>query len=114
MEEKAYHLQADMLKALAHPTRLKILELLCDGERCVCEIEPALGRRQPNISQHLAILRASRLVEARKEGVRMIYRVTDRRVFQALDLLTTVSQSQADEVRRAFAAHRTTQAEVAA
>ena len=114
MEEKAYHLQADMLKALAHPTRLKILELLCDGERCVCEIEPALGRRQPNISQHLAILRASRLVEARKEGVRMIYRVTDRRVFQALDLLTTVSQSQADEARRAFAARRTTQPEVAA
>ena len=114
MEEKAYHLQADMLKALAHPTRLKILELLCDGERCVCEIEPALGRRQPNISQHLAILRASRLVEARKDGVRMIYRVTDRRVFQALDLLTTVSQSQADEARRAFAAHRTTQPAVAA
>ena len=87
MEEKAYHLQADMLKALAHPTRLKILELLCDGERCVCEIEPALGRRQPNISQHLAILRASGLVEARKEGVRTIYHITDRRVLAAMRLV---------------------------
>lgn len=83
-------LQSELLRALGHPVRLAILDLLRDGDLCVCEIEPELGLRQPNISQHLATLRAARLVAARREGLRVMYRVVDPDVFQILDLLPGV------------------------
>ena len=57
------------------------------GERCVCEIGPELGLSQPNISQHLAVLRNARLVATRRKGIRVMYRVADRDLFMLLDLL---------------------------
>lgn len=85
-----YKLQVEAIKALAHPSRLRILELLRDGELCVCEMQPRLGLRQANLSQHLAVLRASGLVEAKREGLRVIYRVADPRIFQVLDGLSAI------------------------
>jgi ArsR family transcriptional regulator len=87
-------LESEVLRALGHPVRLAILELLRDGERCVCEIEPELGLRQPNISQHLAALRAARLVATRREGARVMYRVVDPGIFQVLDLLPGIVRRQ--------------------
>ncbi len=55
MEEKVLELKADILKALAQPTRLKILELLRDGEKCICEIVPAINGEQSNISRHISL-----------------------------------------------------------
>ncbi len=78
--------QAELFKALAHPARLQILALLRGGERCVCEIFPALEMEQSGVSRHLAILKKEGLLEARKEGLKVIYRVKDRRVYQLLDL----------------------------
>ncbi len=80
-------LQAEVLRALSHPARLHIMEMLRGGERCVCEIGPVLGLRQPNISQHLSILRAANLVATRREGLRVIYRVTDPAVSEVIDLV---------------------------
>lgn len=76
---------AELLKALAHPTRLKILELLRAGEVCVCEMIPRLGLEQSNISQHLAILRKQGLVSSYKDGLRVVYRVAHPEVFELLD-----------------------------
>ena len=67
---------ADVYRALADETRLRILALLCDGEVCVCHLQGSLRLPQPTISRHLAYLRKSRLVEARREGVWMHYRLT--------------------------------------
>ena len=91
-------LQSEVLRALGHPVRLAILELLRDGERCVCEIEPELGLRQPNISQHLSTLRVARLVATRREGLRVMYRVVDPGVFQILDLLMGVLRRRGTEM----------------
>lgn len=91
-------LESEVLRALGHPVRLAILELLRDGERCVCEIEPELELRQPNISQHLATLRAARLVATRREGSRVMYRVVDQAVFQALDHLVGVVRRQGTKI----------------
>ncbi|MDI7274700.1 MAG: metalloregulator ArsR/SmtB family transcription factor [Anaerolineae bacterium] len=60
--------QGDVLRALGHPVRLRIIEHLRRGEHCVCDFEPLLGLRQPNISQHLAMLRAANLVHTRRVG----------------------------------------------
>ena len=64
------------LRALADPTRLRILALLTGGEVCVCHIHEALGIPQPTASRHLAYLRKAGLVEARREGLWMHYGLT--------------------------------------
>jgi DNA-binding transcriptional ArsR family regulator len=67
---------AACFKALGHPTRLKILDLLRQGEVCVCHLEAALDQRQAYVSQQLMLLREAHLVEARKDGMRVYYRLT--------------------------------------
>lgn len=94
-----FRLKADLIKALAHPTRLRILELLREGERCVCEIIPELELEQSNISQHLAILRERGIVEYRKEGISIFYRVKDKRIFEILDLIDELFLKQLDETQ---------------
>src|SRR5512146_3311960 len=81
----AYRPQADLLKAISHPTRLAVLEILRDGEPCVCHMEATLGIRQSSISQQLRILREAGLVEVRRDGLNMFYHVTKPRVFDVLD-----------------------------
>lgn len=64
-------------KALAHPIRLQILDMLRGGEVCVCHMEAALGKRQAYISQQLIVLREAGLVESRKDGLSVYYRLVD-------------------------------------
>jgi ArsR family transcriptional regulator, arsenate/arsenite/antimonite-responsive transcriptional repressor len=68
---------AHLFRALADPTRLRILGLLVTGEVCVCHIHDALGVPQPTASRHLAYLRKAGLVAARKDGLRVHYRLAD-------------------------------------
>jgi ArsR family transcriptional regulator len=68
-----YSAYAALLKAMAHPVRLQILDMLRHGETCVCHIEAALDRRQAYVSQQLMILREAGLVESRKEGLQVYY-----------------------------------------
>lgn len=65
-----------MFRGLSDPTRLRILSLLLHGELCVCDIVSTLRMAQPTVSRHLAYLRDSGLVEARREGLWMYYTLT--------------------------------------
>jgi ArsR family transcriptional regulator len=78
---------ADFLKALAHPTRLAILDTLRGGEKCVCKILPELGLEQPNVSQHLAKMRERGILEFRKEGNSIYYSVRDHRIYDVLEII---------------------------
>ncbi|MFN8529784.1 MAG: metalloregulator ArsR/SmtB family transcription factor [Anaerolineae bacterium] len=78
---------AEKLKGLAHPVRLQILDMLRGGELCVCHIERALDRRQAYISQQLMVLRDAGLVESRKDGLQVFYRLADPQIHRWLDLL---------------------------
>ncbi len=78
---------ADLLKALGHPARLQIAEMLRDGEACVCHLEANLGYRQPYISQQIMVLRKAGLVAERRDGTYVFYRLSDPRVTGLLDLL---------------------------
>ncbi len=93
----AYDVQAELLKALAHPVRLQILEILRDGEQCVCHIEAALGQRQAYISQHLMLLRKVGLVADRKDGLRVYYSVRDTSVYAVLDVARSLASRQAQK-----------------
>jgi DNA-binding transcriptional ArsR family regulator len=77
--------QAELLRILAHPARLHILELLREGEVCVCHIQAVIGERQSTVSQHLMALRAARLVRTRKDGLRVYYRLAHPHMLAALD-----------------------------
>jgi ArsR family transcriptional regulator len=94
MEEKVLELKAEILKALAQPTRLKILELLRNGERCICEIVPAINGEQSNISRHISLMQKSNLVTTRKDGVKVMVKVCDPRVFEILDNIALLLKKQ--------------------
>ena len=82
--------QAEFLQAVGQATRLRILEVLAGGERCVCDIQVAVGEQQLNVSKHLAILRRSGILTARREGGRVIYRIRNRRIPEFLRRLSDV------------------------
>ncbi len=81
--------QAEYLKALAHPTRIRILELLEKEGRCVTRIGDKLGLKQSNISQHLAILRSRGILSLRRDGGHSVYCIKDPRALRILALIRT-------------------------
>lgn len=103
MTEKMYISQAEILKALAHPTRIQIIDLLRHGEKCVCEIVPALGLEQPNVSRHLSILKKEGILSCRKEGMKMIYWVSDLRIFSIIDIGSEILKDYWEEKRKVLA-----------
>jgi DNA-binding transcriptional ArsR family regulator len=70
-------LKAELFKALAHPARIRILEVLAEGERSVGELQPLVGIESSHLSQQLAVLRRAGLVVSRKEGTSVFYAVRD-------------------------------------
>jgi len=100
MEERVLELKAEILKALAQPTRLRILELLRNGEKCICEIVPAINGEQSNISRHISLMQKSNLVTTRKDGVKVMVKVKDPKVFEILDSIALLLKKQMIETRR--------------
>ncbi|MDI6643538.1 MAG: metalloregulator ArsR/SmtB family transcription factor [Methanobacteriaceae archaeon] len=78
---------AEKIKALSDPTRLKIIHLLEHGEMCVCEIITAMEKPQPTISHHLNILKRSGFLKWRKEGVWIHYKLSKPRIIEDLSKL---------------------------
>ena len=99
MEERVLELKAEILKALAQPTRLKILELLRYGERCICEIVPAINGEQSNISRHISLMQRNHLVTTRKDGVKVMVSVKDPEIFKILDRVSAILRHQMNEQR---------------
>ena len=82
--------RAEILKALGQPTRLKIIDFLRDGERCVCEIFPAIGEEQSNTSRHLNVMLAAGVLSRRKEGLKIYYAVKHAEIFEVMDIVTGI------------------------
>jgi ArsR family transcriptional regulator len=75
-----------IFKALADPTRLKILECIKNEEKCICEVIPYTKKSQPNVSIHLKILKQAGLVNERKDGTRIMLSIADKDVFKLIDI----------------------------
>jgi ArsR family transcriptional regulator len=88
---KNYQIQTQTYKALMHPTRLAILDILRDGEQCVCHMEAVFGLRQAHISQHLMVLRDAGLVVDRRDGWNIFYRVIKPEIYQVVDSMNAFS-----------------------
>jgi ArsR family transcriptional regulator len=78
---------ARFLKALAHPTRLQLVDLIRSSRPCVKSMEQILGIAQPNISQHLSLLRNVGIIESERTGNQVCYRIKNEIVFELLDVL---------------------------
>jgi DNA-binding transcriptional ArsR family regulator len=86
--------KAEFFKALAHPVRIRILELLLPRERSVQELQELLGAEQPVVSQQLSVLRAKHIVQVRKEGTTMRYAVRDPLVRELLAVARQIFNNQ--------------------
>lgn len=82
---------AAISRALADPKRLCVLEILAGGERSVSDLSREASCQVPNMSQHLAVLRSAGLVESRRDGNTVYYRLTDPRILEAYRLIKSVA-----------------------
>ena len=78
--------EVEIFKALADPTRLKILECIKNEEKCICEVIPYTGKSQPNVSLHLKVLKQAGLVNERKNGTKIMLSISDKNIFKLVDL----------------------------
>jgi len=101
-KSRPYDLQAEIFKVLTHPARLAILDILRDGEHCVCHMEAWLGYRQAYISQQLSVLRQAGLICDRRDGWNIYYQIADRRIYKVLDQVREITGSKAVELKSPF------------
>lgn len=93
-------LQAEVLKILASPRRLEILHRLAEGPCEVGRLAEALGASQPNVSQHLAVMRAAGVVEAERDGREIRYRLVDPDVMTACAVMRRVLERRLERLSR--------------
>lgn len=94
-----FELKAELFKALAHPARVRALELLVDGERSVSELQPDVGIESSHLSQQLGILRRAGLVTTRKEGTTVIYAIKDPLLAELLGVARRLLIASLEESR---------------
>jgi DNA-binding transcriptional ArsR family regulator len=94
-----YKLKAEFFRTLGHPVRVRILELLREGERTVGDLQAALELDSSGTSQHLSALRRQGLVDGRREGTSVYYRIKDPRTLQLLEVAREILTSALEETR---------------
>jgi DNA-binding transcriptional ArsR family regulator len=97
MPDSLRQFKAEIFQALAHPTRIAIVDLLREGELTAGTFSEHLGLEQANLSQHLAVLRARQIVNTRRAGNQVFYSVRDPLIWKMLDLMRRYFQKQVGE-----------------
>ena len=100
LEEKIFQMHAEVCKSMANPTRLRIMNLLREGEKSVEELRERLGLPKANLSQHLGILRHRRIVSTRRDGLNIYYKMANPKMIRACDILREVLFEQLQEGER--------------
>jgi ArsR family transcriptional regulator len=97
LQDALRRFKADMFQALAHPTRIAVMELLSEGELSAGALIEKLGIEQANVSQHLAVLRSKQLVLSRRSGNQVFYSVRDPLITEVLALMRRYFQAHLKE-----------------
>jgi len=79
--------EVKILKALADETRIRIIQCLLDGEKCACSVVPNVNKAQPTVSQHLKILEEAGIVESRRVGTNIWYKIKSKKARQIMEIL---------------------------
>jgi DNA-binding transcriptional ArsR family regulator len=94
-----YQVKAEFFRTLAHPARIRVLEVLRDGDRPVSELIPEVGIESSHLSQQLGIMRRANLVQSRKEGASVVYTVSNPMIFELLDVAKRILTTSLAETR---------------
>jgi ArsR family transcriptional regulator len=94
-----HRVKADFFRVLGHPARVRILELLRDGEQSVGDLQAALEIDSSGTSQHLGALRKQGILESRRDGTSVLYRVKDPRTFQLLEVAREILSGHVAETQ---------------
>ncbi|MHC4750831.1 MAG: ArsR/SmtB family transcription factor [Planctomycetota bacterium] len=89
--------QAEIAKAIAHPLRIAIVNFLKDGEQCVCDIAQYVGSERSNVSRHLSVMVNAGLLEYRKEGLKVIYKLKTPCILDFFSCVSLVLKQQIKE-----------------
>ena len=89
--------QAEIAKALGHPLRVAVLEFLREDEKCVCDIVEFVGSQQSNVSKHLSLMVGAGILQSRKEGLKVFYKIKTVCVLEFLDCMTQCIKSEIEE-----------------
>jgi len=98
-----YRVKADFFKALGHPARIRILEVLRDGERQVAGLIPEVGIEPSHLSQQLGVMRRANLIQARKSGSNVYYSVGDPSIFELLEVAKRIITSSLADTQELLA-----------
>ncbi len=96
--------QAEIAKAIAHPLRIAVVNFLKDGEQCVCDIAQHVGSERSNVSRHLSVMSNAGLLEYRKEGLKVIYKLKTPCILEFFSCVSRVLKQQVKEDERLLAA----------
>jgi len=96
-EKEIYRLHADFCKFMANPKRIEILFLLDEQELCVEEITEKMGINIPNVSQHLSIMRQNGVVDTRREGTKIFYKISNPKTLQACLIMREAMMEQMEK-----------------
>ncbi len=99
-EQLLFEKQAEVAKAIAHPLRIAIVNFLKDGEQCVCDIAEHIGSERSNVSRHLSVMVNAGLLEYRKEGLKVIYRLKCACIVDFFSCVSRVLKQQAKDNER--------------
>ena len=96
--------QAEIAKAIAHPLRIAIVDFLKDGEQCVCDIAEYVGSERSNVSRHLSVMVNAGILEYRKEGLKVIYKLKTPCILDFFSCTTACLRQQIKDGERLLAA----------
>jgi len=102
MDREIYKQKAIIIKAMAHPSRLMMIDALAEGERCVCELQQLVGADLSTVSKHLSVMKSAGIVADRKEGLKVFYRLRVPCVLRFFDCVEAVLRSNAEGMTRAM------------
>jgi DNA-binding transcriptional ArsR family regulator len=91
--------QAQIAQAIGHPFRLEIIDFLKDGEQCVCDIAEQIGAQRSNVSRHLSVMVSAGVLEHRKEGLKVIYKLKCPCILDFFSCISGVIKQQVKDNR---------------
>jgi len=103
-KQMLFEKQAEIAKAIAHPLRIAIVNFLKDGRQCVCDIAEHIGSERSNVSRHLSVMVNAGILDYRKEGLKVIYRLRTPCILDFFACVTGVLKQQAKDNERLLAA----------
>jgi ArsR family transcriptional regulator len=102
MDKKIYKIHAEMCKVFTSPVRIEILNLLGEGKKSVSELVKLTGLTQPNISQHLHMMKEKKIVKTEKQGNIVYYSLANPKISKAFEIMKEILEDQLAESERLY------------